>query len=312
MKFLKKYYNDQNWNIGFLQMTPEELLEKRTLGRISWMKHPFKDRFFADPFILKLTDSDITILVEECEFDKNKGCISELVVDLKTMELLERKIVLELDTHLSYPAIYFEGGHIYVYPENGESGSLNLYEYDPQKRRLFFVKTIINDNLYDSTIYKLKDSSVLFATKWPNTQKDLYLYKSEKYDGNYIELGCSVLGLQNSRPAGNLFSLNEKLYRPAQNCLKRYGSGIEIMEIQQLLNNYSEKKIFSIKPSSFKYNLGLHTINFKDGWCVIDGYGYLYPIRGRLYHFISNIKYNILKFFYDGKSVCTNSNSYIM
>lgn len=69
--------------------------------------------------------------------------------------------------------------------------------------------------------------------------------------------------------------------------MTRYRSGISIQKIEMISeNNYKEHTLFQIHPSSFKYNLGIHTINFFENGCVIDGYGYLYPIRGRILNFI--------------------------
>lgn len=56
MSFSKSIKNGSFWNIGFCYYTPEKLMDKKELPNIQWMRHPYKDRFFADPFILKITD----------------------------------------------------------------------------------------------------------------------------------------------------------------------------------------------------------------------------------------------------------------
>lgn len=62
--------------------------------------------FFADPFILNVDDKTIEILVEEFQYKINKGIIVRLLIDLSSYTLIERTIVLECETHLSYPIIY--------------------------------------------------------------------------------------------------------------------------------------------------------------------------------------------------------------
>lgn len=59
----------------------------------------------------------------------------------------------------------------------------------------------------------------------------------------------------------------------------------------------SETMFMSITPCSWRYNLGMHTLNFGKSVCVVDGYGYLHPILGRLYYskIITNIKKIIRK-----------------
>lgn len=279
------------WNIGFLQCTPKDLIENKGLGKVIWLKHPYRDRFFADPFILSVKNNRIVVLVEELKFDVDKGTIVELVVDLKSKELIERRPLLDLDTHLSYPAIIVIDGHTYVYPENGDSGKLSLYEYDYVGRELRYVGVMVEEALIDSTIYMYKGRYFLYATKKPDTQENVFLYSADNFKCGYVEYGCISEGKQQSRPAGNLFSVDGKLYRPAQNCVNIYGGGIEIMEIVSIEGTYMEKHLFSIKPESFNYNLGIHTINFHNDLCVVDGKGYLYPVVGRLYNRFRHLYY---------------------
>lgn len=291
----RKYLNNQNWNIGFAVCTPEELIEKRTLPKVSWMKHSYKDRFFADPFILKVTSDTIVLFAEELEFEHPKGRLVELVVDRQTKELRERYLLLELDTHLSYPAIQFIDGEIYVYPENGAAGKLSLYVYCAEQHCLKFKKVISFEALADSTIYQNEDGFWLFATRVPRTQEDLFLYRSKTFDGLYEQVGQVVNGLGHSRSAGNLFMAGDRLYRPAQYCKGRYGAGIEIRRIVCLGADYQEEPVCSLRPASYRYNLGMHTINFSGNVCVIDGYGYLYPFMGRVVHWLWRMKNRMLK-----------------
>lgn len=294
--FLRKYFNNQNWNIGFAATTPKELVEKKRLGRVEWLKHPYRDRFFADPFVYSQNDSEIVVFVEELEFDKPIGRLAELVVDVKSKKLLSKHTLLELDTHLSYPAIIRHEGEVFVCPENGTAGKLTMYRYDKESHQLQDVNVVIEESLADATIRKIGESYYMFATKVPKTQEDLYLYKSDHFDGGYEEVGLVTEGRVHSRPAGDLFEVDGELYRPAQNCSKRYGGAVEVMKCMLPSDGkYSEEYCFSLTPTSFRYNIGLHTLNFYDGGCVIDGYGYLYPIVGRLLHFARRIVKSILK-----------------
>lgn len=289
-KIILKYFNSQNWNIGFATTTPEELIEHKKLGKVEWLKHSYRDRFFADPFVYSQSDTEIIVFVEELEFDKPIGRLTELVVDVKSKKLLRKYTLLELDSHLSYPAIIRNEGEVFVCPENGSAGKLTLYKYDKELHKLLPVKVMIEEALADATIRKIGDVYYMFATKVPNTQEDLYLYQSTHFDGDYNEVGLVTKGREHSRPAGDLFDVEGEFYRPAQNCSKRYGGAVEVMKCSISSDNrYSEAHCFSLNPTSFRYNIGLHTINFYEGGCVIDGYGYLYPIMGRLLHFVRRV-----------------------
>ena len=287
---LLKYLNNQNWNIGFANTTPEELVKHKGIGKVEWLKHPYKDRFFADPFIYSANNKEIVVFVEELEFSKPVGRLTELVVDAKSKKLIRKYTLLELDTHLSYPAILRQGNDIFVCPENGTSGKLSLYKYNSEIHKLEFVSVILEESLADATIKQVGDKFYMFATKFPNTQEDLFLYQSSRFDGMYKEIGLISKGRANARPAGDIFEAEGVLYRPAQNCSKCYGGATEIMQITKCEDGwFEEKHLFSLLPTSFRYNLGLHTLNFHESIGVIDGYGYLYPIVGRVLHWIRRV-----------------------
>ena len=139
------------WEIGFVQGGIDAVMSQKEL-RINWLKHNYKDRWFADPFILDVTESEIVVLVEEVRYHAPKGRIAELVVDRSTFELKERSIILEINTHLSFPAIWRKGNEVYVYPENWQSGELVLYEYEGRGENLKRVRQICNESLADAVM----------------------------------------------------------------------------------------------------------------------------------------------------------------
>ena len=93
-----------------------------------------------------------------------------------------------------------------------------------------------------------------------------------------------------SRPAGNWVMIEDHLFRPAQYCIPRYGAGISMMEVSLSEQSIQENNVFRIFPTSKRYSRGTHTINFYDGLCVIDGFGYLYPFLGTLLASIRRFK----------------------
>lgn len=295
MNFLRKILYNQYWNIGFCNQTPEELIYKRILKPIQWVKHPYRDRWFADPFILSVSEKEIVVFVEECSIKTPKGIICELHIDRQSMRLKERYVLLERDTHLSYPAIIVEDGIVYIYPENGQSGELNMYEYDSVNHKLINPTRILNEAVADSTILHYGEEYYICATKYPDTQKGVYLYKSKSLKGPYVQCEQEPfnVGLDSSRPAGNWFVEGKTLYRPAQDCVARYGSALSLMEVSITGISIEEKKKLSIQPVSWRYNLGIHTLNFKDGFCVVDSFGYLYPVIARIILFCIKVKHKL-------------------
>lgn len=286
MNLLRKIQYNQYWNIGFCEQTPEELIRDKKLKPVKWLKHSYRDRWFADPFIYKVTESEIVVFVEECPMENPKGIICELVIDRKSMRLKERYVMLDLNTHLSYPAYIHYDRKVYVYPENGASGKLNIYEYDEIHHKLINPICILDEVVADSTILEFNGRYYLSATKFPDTQEKAYLYDSDSLFGPFKQIGKGPYQISRScsRQGGNWINVNDRLYRPAQDCAEKYGAALTIMEMSDISMSIHEKPCFHLNPVGIRYNLGLHTLNFLDDVCVIDGYGHYHPLLGRLYY----------------------------
>ena len=102
MKFRELRHNV--WNLGFI----EEGLENTLINRhpkIHWVHKRFNDRWFADPFILDVTEEDIIILAEEYSYDIRKGRIARVVIDRTSYIEKEYEIILDIPTHVSFPFI---------------------------------------------------------------------------------------------------------------------------------------------------------------------------------------------------------------
>ena len=286
MNLLQKIQYSQFWNIGFCEQTPEDLVQKQKLNPIRWLTHPYRDRWFADPFIYRVTDNEIVVFVEECMIEQPKGIICELVIDKQSLHLKERYVMIELDSHLSYPAILRINDRVYVYPENGASGRLNIYEYDKENHRLVNPICILDEAVADATILENGGRYFMCATKFPHTQERAYIYEaSHPFDlFHQVRKDPFQLSRSCSRQGGGWLLLNNKTYRPAQDCGKRYGAALNIMEVFINSNEIQERQSFQVGPAGNRYHLGLHTLNFQSGICVVDGCGYFFPFLGRLYY----------------------------
>ena len=278
MKNVRKLYDRMTrdrWEIGFVEGGLSSVMENSHLS-IHWLKHNYKDRWFADPFILDVTESEIYVLAEEYRYETTKGRIALLVVDKRTYELKTLDIVLELDTHLSFPAIWRENGHVYVYPESWHSGELSLYEYKGRCRGLAFKKVLCNESMADAVMTDLFGKRQLFSV-WENDKLRVYDFNPTTglFELSYVK----PFGKATARCAGDFYRYKGKVYRPAQVCVERYGEAVEIQEVvwddEGNLCFVPLKTLYSSHPS---LNTGMHTLNSFKGMAVVDVHGWRHPL----------------------------------
>ena len=122
--------NRNRWNLAFFEETSLKSVLSGDYSSVKWMHYADKTRWYADPFILRVTEDEIVLLVEELSYQINRGRLAKIVVDRRTFKLLSMKIVLNLPTHLSFPMILRKDENIIVIPENSASGKSSAYRYD--------------------------------------------------------------------------------------------------------------------------------------------------------------------------------------
>ena len=273
IKRLIKSISDERWNIGFIQNDFEGVLRGEQL-QVKWLKHKCKKSWFADPFILDVNDDEIHVLVEEYYKPIHHGRISRLIIDKKKIELKQKDVVLELPTHLSFPAILRKEEGIFIYPENGESGELNLYHYSPEINKCEKCKTIINEAVADAIITTINGIEMLFCTKQPNPNGNvLYIY-CKGTSGHFVEKDNYVFEENIARTAGDFIEYNGRLYRPTQECNVQYGHAVTLQEVTRIGDQLHLNEIRRMYSAHPKLNVGMHTFNMYKGVIVTDALGF--------------------------------------
>lgn len=281
------YLLQHSWNIGFVKNSLDGILYGNKTLNIQWMKHNYTDRWFADPFIWDTDEENIYVLVEDFLRLKDKAHISLLTVSRNDYRLKKLEVVLEEPTHLSFPIICWEGNNVMIYPENGASGSLKMYEFDSEKKKFLYSRTLVDKNLADSVLFSINDKPYLITTEGKDMNGNILNFYQKTERG--FDLERQVKFEKNvARNAGAWFMHNGKYYRPAQDCGTRYGAAMEIQEFNP--NDFSFHTIRRIEPSSKRYALGIHTFNHYHGISVVDGYGYDRPNLAKIYIAASLIK----------------------
>lgn len=282
-----KYIMKTKYNIGFVENNIEDIIDGKPI-KVHWLVHNYKDRWFADPFILDITEDEIILLVEEWYDYIHRGRITKLIVNKINFKLKNLKVVLELDSHLSFPAIEKINGCIYIHPENSSSSVHKMYKYNSEIDYFQECAILCNEPLTDTICTELfENRKIIFSTKLPDANgKELGIYELD--DNNKYKIIEVIHFTENiSRMAGNLFEYNGKIYRPAQVCIKSYGDAISLQEVSLENGKWNFKEIRRIYSPSKKLNLGFHTFNLYQDTIVVDGLGFRHSI---LCHILLQIK----------------------
>lgn len=273
LKEFIKNLTPEIWNIGFIQNSLESILLGDQL-QVKWMIHNCRNSWFADPFILDVTNDEIHVLVEEFCEPLQRGRIARLILDRGTYMLKKKDVVLEQPTHLSFPAIIRKDGKVFIYPENGESKELNLYQYIPESNECIKVETILSEAVADAVITEIDDKKYLFCTKQPNPNGNVLNVYQKDSSGLFQPREEYTFEEHVARMAGDFFTYNGKLYRPTQECNIQYGHAVTLQEVTEENGKFhfqEVRRMYSVHP---RLTVGMHTFNMYKGLIVTDALGF--------------------------------------
>ena len=294
MNKLRHFYNslyNHTWRIAFLGNTIENLVNGEDINLII-VDLPFKNRWFADPFILDVTESEIILLCEEYSDSLCRGRIAKVIIDKQSLKIQDWKIILDLPTHLSFPVIFRLNDEVYFYPENSQNGGLKLYKYNMGTDSVSYVKDIIDVPVTDAVICNNlfgKDITYMFATTTEDPNGSvLNVYKDSP--GGY-ELYQRYKFAENiARMAGDFINIKDKVYRPAQECNHEYGHAIDIQRVYLDENKLiSFESVRRIESPIKQLDLGMHTINCYKDIVVVDVKGYRHPKLVKVFNVLKKV-----------------------
>ena len=269
------------WRIGFLQNPLEEVIAGAE-PEVRWMKHQRQRGWFADPFVLEVTDTTISLLAEEFRFNTGKGRIVRLDVDREMLELKNVSVLID-DCHLSFPfvllpieyskavgarckvqgaksndALPIRGGQrrlrdVMILPETGKEGQWRCYRLDLETNECVMDHVVCEEPMVDVVIH---ENNVFATTISDPNGKNLSIY--ELCENSFQLVRTITFDEKVARNAGAFFKIGEKVYRPAQECNEWYGHALSIQEFK----NGEFKEVRRIP--------GFHTLNSYQGVTVVD------------------------------------------
>lgn len=266
----------------------------------------------ADPFLFVFKDELYLFFEEKLN---NKAYIRAY----KTKDLrkwIDCGKILGSKFHLSYPYVFQLANEIYLLPESAENQKLTLYKcqsfpanWIPVLDLIGFNGTFVDSSFhFENGIYYLFTTHV-FLNDFGISQYQLLLYYSDEITAEWIKHPKSPIATDksNARCAGNIFRLDHKLYRPAQDCSLRYGGNFSIFEITELSKTDYQEKLHAenLANLDFKWSsIGGHHFNslkFNNKIIVAtDGYqkdyyinvilNLIYTLSNKLYHKLVHLK----------------------
>lgn len=270
-RILKGLFLEKKWNIAITKNAINfEGCETEIILNLDDAQSPKlldKYSFYADPFF--------SLNSEGVYFEglsKFSGCGEILYAP--TSNLNKASLILK-GGHLSYPQVIQMDDRECLLPEMCFVSSPRLYSIDGKvcKSDLDLKFEFEADlRCVDLTNFYWEGSYYIFTSILGSEDDTLHLYHSENLLGPYVGHMASpiVIDPRSARMAGNIFSVENRIFRMGQNCSHEYGSSIKIFEIKTLnLLNYKESEIKEIFVSN---GFGPHTINFKDGEVLYDYY----------------------------------------
>lgn len=285
------------WNIGFVEADVKSIVASDlTQVDVQWVKHPYKDRFFADPFILSVNEKEIKVLVEDFPYYDKRGLISLLTIDRNTYELVDKKVILKQPFHMSYPFIMRKNnGEIWVAPEASQSGNLYYYSINPDTMMLENQQALVNEPLLDSTIVEYDGRWWLFCTKRGEaSNRDLFVYYADAPEGPWAPHAKNPVVQNDSmaRPAGYLVKDGKALYRVIQKCDNCYGEAVNVSLVTKLTTtDFEEVFVKELRAQKDEYSSSFHTLNGFGNITIVDGLKIQFaPFRRLVYEIRNKLK----------------------
>lgn len=237
---------------------------------------PPNDRMWADPFLWRRGES-FAVFCEEWVIGEPHGHISVMQLAEDGSAVSSPTRVISESYHLSYPFLFEYEGELYMMPESGAGRSLDVYRCEEFPHRWTKHKTLMKDIRFaDATLQQHGGRWWLFITirrGFSALSRDLFIFSadnplSERWTPH--PRNPVVRGYQGARPAGALFELDGRLYRPSQDCLLRYGHGLRINEVTQFDSRYYRERLVT---EVHDWEVGIratHHIGWMDGTMVMD------------------------------------------
>jgi hypothetical protein len=274
----------EHWRLAIRSGSQMEIgpKEQANMNSFRFVESP-KGRYYADPFLIEHAGKT-WLFFEDCDYATARGRIS--CAEARNGELGPPLPALERPYHLSYPCIFRVGREIYMVPESVANGTVDLYRCTRFPDQWQIEKELLRERAVDTTVWVHDGLYWFFVTlqepRGLGTQ--LWLFYASEVTGAWSSHPANPIStdVRNSRGAGAVFRRNGKLFRPSQDCGRRYGFSLTLNEIVVWdRRRYQEKPALTVNPDWAPGLVGTHTYSHAGQVEVIDGCARLPAARVR-------------------------------
>ncbi|MFZ2155032.1 MAG: hypothetical protein WAV72_02760 [Bradyrhizobium sp.] len=266
-----------HWQVGWRFSGDAGVWKTGDLSGPSW--HVLRDpghRFFADPFPITWKGRTF-VFFEDLDHHVGKGIISAIEFN-DAGPVGEVIPVLEESCHLSYPFLIEHDDELWMIPESSGHRDVALYKCVGFPNKWERHATLLSDLvLADVTITEHNGLHYLFGASYDGMggySDALAIYYAQDLLGPWLPHASNpvLIDRASTRPAGNFVVIDQKLWRPVQDCTNGYGCGLGLAEVIELTpTGFRQIVRNSIQPGPLWPGRKLHTLNRCGDLEVIDG-----------------------------------------
>jgi hypothetical protein len=273
----RRLYRTPHWRVGWRRLDGPDLFDLKRHPEGGWRDLPDDGaRFYADPFPI-LHDGRVTLFVEDFAHDLGKGIISAVEFGADG-PLGVPEPVLELPEHLSYPHVFARDGEVWMVPECGQSGRIDLYRATAFPGGWVREATLARDVVAsDATLVEHDGRWWMFATvrDGGGFSDALHVWSAPDFRGPWMAHPKNpvLIDIASARPAGAMVRRGGALLRPVQDCRRGYGKALGLARVLRLDEEGFEQEMEAIVEAGSAQWPGrrIHSLNSAGGFEFIDG-----------------------------------------
>jgi len=281
-----RLFQHPQWNIGVIAAPIHALIGSGSTAKVQWYPLSGRNGFLADPFGIP-RKGGATILCEYYDYRLGKGKICSIEFDEHTFAT-SRRTAIDLPFHLSYPYLVESRGEIYCIPENLRSREVTVFKAERFPDRWEKAGVLLrNVAAVDTTVFQYDGRWWLMCTDADaGADLNLFVWHAPDLLGPWTPHARNPVktDVRSARSGGTPFFHAGQLYRPAQDCSKRYGWRVALNRITRLTpTEFAEELVGIIDPQEQgPFPAGRHTLSAAGDLTLIDGHHFVFVGRAFL------------------------------